>query len=87
MNLRAIRAVGMGAVLAAGLRAGEAGFWQDKVNIRHLGEERVALSDFREGVPLLQTALAMDPKSPLATAAFANAFHLQRRLDEAGNLG
>src|SRR5262245_29015492 len=83
MNLKAIAAIGMGAVLAAGLRAGEADFWKDKVNIRRLGEERVALGDFREALPLLQTAVTMDPKSPIASAALANAFHLQRRLDEA----
>jgi hypothetical protein len=82
MNLKAITVI-MGALMVAGLRGSETDFWQDKVNIRRLGDERIGRNDFREGLPLLQTALSMDPHSPVATASLANAFHLQRRLDEA----
>src|SRR5262245_37580377 len=83
MNFKAIAAVVMTALVTTGLKGSEADFWKDAANIRRLGEERIGQSDFREGLPLLQTALTLDPASEVATASLANAFHLQRRLDEA----
>src|SRR5262249_45254186 len=58
-------------------------FWSDPAQLTLLGNERISASDFREGIALLETAAEMDPKSDTAEASLANAFHLQRRLDEA----
>jgi hypothetical protein len=65
------------------LTGGEADLWKSSDTLKHLGSERIALSDFREGLPLLQTAVEQDPSSASAIAELANAYHLQRRLDEA----
>jgi tetratricopeptide (TPR) repeat protein len=61
----------------------DADLWKSDDTLRRLGIERVELSDFREAFPLLQSAIERDPRSPAAVAALANAYHLQRRLDEA----
>src|SRR5262245_19189091 len=58
-------------------------FWSDPAQLTLLGNERISASDFREGIPLLETAAEMDPRSEDARASLANAFHLQRRVDEA----
>jgi glycerophosphoryl diester phosphodiesterase len=48
-----------------------------------LGAQKAVESDYQQAVPLLQKATEIDPHSELAQAWLANAFHLQRRLDEA----
>src|SRR5262245_4760089 len=58
-------------------------FWTDPAQLTLLGIERISASDFREGIPLLEAAAQGDPKSENAQAWLGNAFHLQRRLDEA----
>src|SRR5262245_9154811 len=59
--------------------------WTDPVKLRELGNERIARSDFREGLPLLETAVALAPVWEEGLASLANALHLQRRLDEAAD--
>src|SRR5262245_46049065 len=83
MTWKAIVTAGLSAALCLSLRAGDANVWQSSEVLRKLGMERIELSDFREGVPLLQAATEQAPESALALAALANAYHLQRRLDEA----
>src|SRR5262245_28919044 len=83
MKWKAIGAVAIAAPLCAVLRGSDRHFWTNSENVRLLGIERIERSDFREGIPLLQTAAELDPQSDAAVSALANAFHLQRRLDEA----
>jgi hypothetical protein len=61
----------------------QASYWSNPRQLLLLGIERLAQDDFREAVPLFQTALHLAPDSPLTHAWLAHAFHLQRRLDEA----
>ena len=65
------------------LAAGAGPFWQDARNVMLAGVERLADGDFAEAVPLLEEAARREPKSALAHAWTAHAFHLARRLDEA----
>src|SRR5262245_39831132 len=83
MTWKSIAAAGFSAVLCLGLQAGDANVWQSSEMLRKLGMERIELSDFREGLPLLQASTEQAPGSALALAALANAYHLQRRLAEA----
>jgi len=59
--------------------------WTDPVKLKELGDERIAHSDFREGLPLLETAVELAPAWEEGLASLANALHLQRRLDEAAD--
>src|SRR5688572_1672253 len=70
--------------LPLGFGQGEASFWRDAGRLRLLGVERLADNDFAEAVPLLETAARLEPRSALGEAWLAHAFHLARRLDEAG---
>src|SRR5215510_2381355 len=83
MTWKSIAAVGISAALCWSLRAGDTNVWQSSELLRQLGMERIELSDFREGLPLLQAAVEQAPASAVALAALANGYHLQRRLDEA----
>src|SRR5262245_13065627 len=47
------------------------------------GIERLAAADYPSALSLLERAAAEEPKSAVAEAWLAHAFHLQRRLDEA----
>jgi len=49
-----------------------------------LGVERLSQSDFGEAAALLESAVAENPRFASARAWLAHAYHLQRRLDEAG---
>ena len=71
------------AAVSAVLSVQSTSLWKDPLRLLMLGVERTAQADFREAIPLLETAAAADPSSALPRAWLANAYHLQRRLDEA----
>jgi hypothetical protein len=70
-------------LVAAAAASQDASIWSDPGKLTDLGNERIARSDFREGLPLLQAAVSLAPGSQEALASFGNGLHLQRRLDEA----
>src|SRR5262245_64677562 len=83
MKSKSVVLLAISALFCVALRGSDPDLWKSSDDLRRLGAERIALDDFREGIPLLQTAVERDPGSVPAVAALANAYHLQRRLDEA----
>src|SRR5262245_25353987 len=83
MTWKAIAVVSLGFAVSAAMHGSDPSIWNDSAKVIQLGNERIARSDFREGLALLETAVDLAPQSETALASLANAFHLQRRLDEA----
>src|SRR5262245_5072614 len=80
MILRFVASIALSSLLAVQTTP----LWKDPTELLLLGVERIAQSDFREAIPILEASVAADPKAVLSRAWLANAYHLQRRLDEAG---